>query len=364
MPAKPIAHRSMALYWSLFGTALLVMVLCVLVSLGADMLETGGMTLIAAVAAFLPAPIYVSLFLWLDRFEPEPPHLLVGTFMWGAGIAGLFACLLNSIFHIGVASVVDPDAAAQVTASVIAPPIEETIKGLAVLIIFFWRKSDFDGVIDGIIYAGMSALGFATVENIQYYARGMHESAGQFGVVFLVRGILSPYAHVLFTSMTGIGFGLAAQSTNKAVRILAPLGGWICAMGLHGAWNTIPVAGGLALLASYFIIWIPIFLGLLGLIIYSLRQESKLIQRQLMNDLDGSLLLADDAAAASRLLPRLVGNVPILFSGGFAAWKRMRRYQRAATALAFYRQRLLRGRVLENRELEDQYIQEIVRHRR
>ncbi|HVT80504.1 MAG TPA: PrsW family intramembrane metalloprotease [Phycisphaerae bacterium] len=363
LPAAPIAHRSAALYWSLFGTALFVMVMCALVSLGADMLETGTLAIIAAVAAFLPAPIYVGLFLWLDRFEPEPPHLLIATFTWGAGVAGLFACVLNSIFHIGAASMMNPEAAGQLTASLVAPPVEETLKGLAVLILFFWRKSDFDGIIDGIIYAGMAALGFATIENIQYYARGMSGGIAQFGVIFVVRGLLSPYAHVLFTSMTGIGFGLASQSSNRELRFLAPVAGWICAMALHATWNTIPLGGGLAMLAAYFVFWIPVFFGLLGLIAYSLKQESRLIQKQLLANLEGSLLLANDAAAAAHLWPRLTGNLPVLFSGGFAEWKRMRRYQRAATALAFYRQRLLTGRILENRDLENQYLQEIVKHR-
>jgi RsiW-degrading membrane proteinase PrsW (M82 family) len=336
------------------------MLLCALLSFFGSLMETGTLALLGAVAAMAPAPIYVGLFLWLDRFEPEPPHLLFGAFMWGAGVAGFFGCLFNSLFHLGAVQMVDPESARQLTASLSAPLMEETLKGLAVAILFFWRRADFDGVLDGIIYAGMAALGFATVENISYYARGMSGGIAQFGVVFVVRGILSPYAHVLFTALTGIGFGLARNSRGISLRVLAPLGGWILAMTLHALWNTIPMGGDLLLLLSYLVIWIPIFLGLVTLIVVSLRREASMIHRHLLQNPQGSPLNASDAAEAARMMPRLLGNLPILFSRGWTDWRRIRRYQRSATALAFYRHRLGTGRIQPDPALEQRYIGEIV----
>jgi RsiW-degrading membrane proteinase PrsW (M82 family) len=358
--AKPIKHRNLALYWCLFGLAILIMGFCALLSFGADMLETGPLAIVALIAALLPVPIYVGLFLWLDRFEPEPLHLLAAAFCWGAGIAGLFACFLNTLVNLGLGQVVQGDMADQLTASLSAPLMEETLKGLAVAILFFWRRAEFDGVIDGIIYAGMTALGFAMIENVAYYGHGMSGGAAQFGATFLIRGIMSPYAHVLFTSMTGIGFGLARQSRNMGIKIIAPVVGWFLAMTLHFLWNTIPIFGMGIMLIAYIVFWIPMFLGLFAVILYSLHRESKLIRMHLTPAMPGTLILVQDAHAASRLMPRLVGNVPILFTGGWDAWKKLRRYQRAASALAFYRQRLVAGRVLENPELEQLYIAEIV----
>ena len=50
-----------------------------------------------------------------------------------------------------------------------APLMEESLKGIAVRLIFLFKKDEFDGVLDGIIYAGVTALGFAMVENVEYY---------------------------------------------------------------------------------------------------------------------------------------------------------------------------------------------------
>jgi protease PrsW len=358
-PARPIAHRYGALYWSLFGMAMAIMVLLAFFSFGADAMGIGPIVFLAAIAAFLPVPIYVGLFLWLDRFEPEPAHLLAAAFAWGAGVAGFFACIANSLVNIGLASVVDPAMAEKATVSFSAPFMEETLKGLAVAILFFWRRDEFDGVLDGIIYAGMTALGFAAIENIQYYGKGMAEGLGAFTATAILRGMLSPYTHVIFTSMTGIGFGLARQSKNMAVKFIAPIAGWGCAMTLHFLWNTIPQFGGIWFLLAYVFFWIPLFLLMLGVIGFSLYQESKMIRAHLKGD----GVLPQDADAGSRILPRLMGNIGVLVSKGPKAWNDLRHYQHAATSLAFYRYRVECGRVLANPSLENYYLGEMAAYR-
>jgi RsiW-degrading membrane proteinase PrsW (M82 family) len=361
--ARPVSTRNAALYWSLFAGALTVMLVCCMLSFGADLMESGALAILAAVAAIMPVPAYVGLFLWLDRFEPEPPHLLVGAFGWGAGIAGLFACLLNSIAGLGLAQVMNEDIASHVTASLVAPPIEETLKGSVVLILFFWRKAEFDGITDGIIYAGMAALGFAMIENISYYGRAMNEGWGTFSITFIVRGILSPYVHVLFTTMTGIGFGIARQSKVMPLRIAAPLMGWVVAIGLHFMWNTIPLLGPEVMLVAYVFFWLPMFCGLLAIMIWSLRRESKIIRSYLLQDVGTSQILPADAHAASQLLPRLMGNMPVLLSQGWEAWKKIRRFQQAGTALAFYRHRLASGLIPADPALEAKHVQEFLANR-
>jgi len=96
-----------------------------------------------------------------------------------------------------------------------APLVEESAKGLALLILFFWKKDEFDDVIDGIVYAAMVGLGFAMGENILYYGRELL-AGGIVGSLslFVLRGMLAPFSHPLFTSMTGIGLGLAPQSNR------------------------------------------------------------------------------------------------------------------------------------------------------
>src|SRR5918999_207932 len=93
-------------------------------------------------------------------------------------------------------------------------------------------------VIDGIVYAAMVGLGFAMTENIQYYGRAVQEGGGEtLQFVFILRGFLAPFSHPLFTAMTGIGLGLARQSSNAAVKFLTPIVGLGAAISLHAIWN-------------------------------------------------------------------------------------------------------------------------------
>src|SRR6185436_7726279 len=111
-------------------------------------------------------------------------------------------------------------------------------KGLAVFGIFFFLRREFDGVVDGIIYGTFAALGFAATENVMYYARaGLAETLGhQQGALttaFVLRGVLSPWGHPLYTSMTGIGFGIARETQRAWMRWFAPLFGYLMAAVLH-----------------------------------------------------------------------------------------------------------------------------------
>jgi RsiW-degrading membrane proteinase PrsW (M82 family) len=45
--------------------------------------------------------------------------------------------------------------------------------------VYRWRRFAFDGVLDGLVYAGMVGLGFAFTENILYYSRAALEGASR-----------------------------------------------------------------------------------------------------------------------------------------------------------------------------------------
>src|SRR5205823_13992716 len=54
--------------------------------------------------------------------------------------------------------------------------IEEGSKGLGVLLAYLIFRKYFDDILDGIVYAGVVALGFATVENVLYYGDGINKA--------------------------------------------------------------------------------------------------------------------------------------------------------------------------------------------
>jgi RsiW-degrading membrane proteinase PrsW (M82 family) len=273
-------------------------------------LELGlGTALVGVMVAFFPAPVYLAMWLWLDRYDPEPAWILAGCLIWGGGAATFVSSIVNTVFGAVVTSVTHNAGIGEfVSASISAPFVEEGTKGLAVLVILLVFRSEFDGVIDGIVYAGVVALGFATVENVLYYGR-ITAKAGAGGLifVFILRGILGPFSHSVFTSMTGIGCGIARQSHNTLVRLGAPLGGYLAAVFLHSLWNTLAglVDGPLAFLAVYLLIWVPLFLAFFALTLLMAHRESRLIRRKLELEVATGLISAEQADIAGSWLRRV-----------------------------------------------------------
>src|SRR5512135_903381 len=137
--------------------------------------------LVSLFFAFVPTFFMPALVYWLDRYEKDPLALLGAAFFWGAVVAAGGAFVINTIFGIGIYAVTGSgDVADQATASLVAPFVEEGLKGLAVLIVFLAFRSEFDSILDGIIYAGITALGFAATENVLYiYENGYVQSGWQ-----------------------------------------------------------------------------------------------------------------------------------------------------------------------------------------
>lgn len=183
--------------------------------------------------AVFPVPLLVAAFRWLDRVEPGPWRNLLFAFAWGACAAALIAIVANSFATRWIATATaDPTSADTLGATVIAPIVEESAKAAAVLLVFLFRRRDFTGIVDGVVIAGVTATGFAFTENILYLgtAFGTDQLSGDSGLTsvtaatFFVRVVMSPFAHPLFTVLTGIGFGIAALSAERhhVRRVLLP----------------------------------------------------------------------------------------------------------------------------------------------
>src|SRR5205807_5691014 len=217
--------------------------------------------IIGLICATLPVPIYVMLLLWIDRYEAEPLWMLATAFFWGALVAVFIAFLLNTANELIVTAATNNVRVGENFGAVISAPIvEESAKAFILLVLFFWKKDEFDGIVDGIVYAGMVGLGFAMTENILYYGRAVQGGAGALTFIFILRGMIAPFSHPLFTSMTGIGLGWARQSDNGFVKVTMPVLGLMLAMLLHGAWNGSATFGGIWFIVAYFMIMAPVFI--------------------------------------------------------------------------------------------------------
>ncbi len=300
--------------------------------------------LLGLVMATLPVPVYVLLILWIDRYEAEPLWLLGVAFVWGAVFATFSALILNTIsivlFNEAFGAVVS------------APIVEESAKAVALFTLFFWKKDEFDGIVDGIVYAGMVALGFAMTENISYYGRGALQ--GHLGGIFIVRGLMSPFSHPLFTSMTGIGLGWSRQTSNTFVKYAAPVLGFGLAIALHATWNgSITFFGGLGFIVTYFLVMVPVFLAAIVVIFFALRREGRVVREQLLCDYQRGFLTPEEYQCLCSVPGRLGSSFRALRGGGFAMWRDRMQWNQLASELAFHRSRVARGIYANDQEARE-----------
>jgi RsiW-degrading membrane proteinase PrsW (M82 family) len=320
--------------WLLAGLVLSAALILGLLALAVIGAEVGANGFVAGfLMAAIPVPIYVAFALWIDRFEPEPNWLLALSFVWGASIAVFFSMLLNGFGEAMLASVAGAAAGSTLTAVLSAPLVEELAKGFA-LFALFGKRDEFDNVTDGIIYAAMIGLGFAMTENVLYYGRAMATNADP-AAVFFVRGILGPFSHPLFTSMTGIGLGLARESDRRATKWLAPLAGLAAAMLLHAIWN-LAASFGAVFFAAYLFVMFPAFIGVIVVALFSLRRETLIIRRHLERVVADGVLSAEEIEVVTSVRRRIGASARALFRGGPRQWMARRRFHTLATELAFH----------------------------
>lgn len=309
------------------------------------------LTATSTVLALLPLGGVLLTIRWVDRWEPEPRGTLAAAFLWGAGVATAVSLLVNDAVSLAVyAATQDQATAGAVSAVVSAPLVEESVKGLGVLLIFLVRRRYFDGVVDGIVYAATVSAGFAFVENILYFVQYSQDLAA----TFVMRAILSPFAHVVFTACIGIALGLSAR-TRSGWTLAAPLG-WLVAVALHAVWNGSAVLGvSMGVYASF---QVPLFACLVGLVLWLRSRERAELGRR----------LAEYAAAGwfTRYEVEMLASPSSRRSA--RAWaarqgvgRAMREFQDAAAELAVHRQRVVTGRAhLGNPSDEGELLRRIV----
>jgi len=244
---------------------------------------------------FVPMFFFAAFVYWLDRYEKEPKILLGTAFLWGVVIAAGGAFVLNTAFGIGIYLFTGSKSAADVgTTSFIAPIVEESLKGLAVAIVFFLFYKEFDSVLDGIIYGGIVGLGFAATENTIYIYRNGYLDSGWSGLFILafIRVILVGWMHAFFTAFTGIGFAISRINRNIFIKLIAPLAGFGIAVTAHAFHNTFGdvIGGGLeGLAAGTFVDWTG-WAFMLAFIVWMINNERNIVKNQLQSEVASGLI--------------------------------------------------------------------------
>ncbi|MEZ3182199.1 PrsW family intramembrane metalloprotease [Streptomyces pimonensis] len=339
-----------------YGAPIALLALSGLVILALVREQTGTQGFLVGLGlAVLPVPLLVAAFRWLDRVEPGPWRNLLFSFAWGACAAALMAIVANSFATRWIATATaDPTGADTLGSTVIAPVVEESAKAAAVLLVFLFRRRDFTGILDGVVIAGVTATGFAFTENILYLgtAFGTDRLTGDSGITsvtaatFFVRIVMSPFAHPLFTVLTGIGFGAAALSADRqrARRVLLPLGGLLLAMGVHALWNGSSTFGRYGFLAVYATFMVPVSGLLTWLAVWTRQRELRTVRAELSAYVAAGWLDAAEPCALGSMRARRVARQYARRCGGRAAARSVASYEAYATSLAFLRHRGRLGR--------------------
>ncbi|MEU0743868.1 PrsW family intramembrane metalloprotease [Streptomyces sp. NPDC006134] len=342
--------------WVRYGALITLLALSGLVILALVREETGTQGFLVGLGlAVLPVPLLIAAFRWLDRVEPGPWRNLVFAFAWGACAAALIAIVANSFATRWIATATaDPDGADTLGATVIAPVVEESAKAAAVLLVFLFRRRDFTGIVDGVVIAGVTATGFAFTENILYLgtAFGTDQLTGDTGIAsvtaatFFVRIVMSPFAHPLFTVLTGIGFGIAALSgeRRRVRRALLPPAGLLLAMGVHALWNGSAALGDYGFFAVYAAFMVPAFGLLTWLVIWTRQRELRTVRTELPPYVATGWLTPAEPFALGSMRARRIAREYARHHAGKAAARAVAQYEAYATSLAFLRHRGRHGR--------------------
>jgi RsiW-degrading membrane proteinase PrsW (M82 family) len=205
------------------------------------------------IAVLLMTLLPLAILWFLDRREPESRWLYLIAVLWGAVIATAIALPINaSIFkglgdfvalHSDIKAIFGEDAGRTLAPPIAGPLVEETLKGLGVLLLFWLFRSEFDNVRDGFIYGALVGIGFNLLEAPIYITNGFH-ATGDMPLYFQIadRFALFGFAgHALYTGLFGMGLGLARQTTRRWLRIAAPICGWLLGFSGHFLNNAIGV---------------------------------------------------------------------------------------------------------------------------
>lgn len=311
---------------------------------------------------FVPMFVFAAFVNWLDRYEKEPKLLLGAAFVWGVVIAGGGAYILNTVFGIGIYVLTGSESAADFgTTSIVAPIIEEALKGLAVGVVFLLFRKEFDSILDGVVYGAITAMGFAAIENVLYIYRNGFQQGGWegFWILVVVRVVLVGWMHPFFTAFTGIGFAVARMSRNMLVKIIAVPAGYVVAVLTHSFHNTFgSLVGGeggffLGILADYFG-----YFFMTAFIIWMIIHERNILKRQLVEEVNSGTISQQQYQTAISFF-QFSAHISALTSGSFGPTKRF--YQVLGELAHKKEQRVRVGEETNNTEIINGYRTELTR---
>ncbi|NYE94336.1 RsiW-degrading membrane proteinase PrsW (M82 family) [Psychromicrobium silvestre] len=371
-PIQPVwTHQQAKRTGRTLNIVLLVSITCLVVALLAIFLVLPNLYRAAGPAGIMvgfllslfPLAAVLLTVYFIDRWEPEPRWMLGFALLWGAaGSIGTTLLIQPAWVRLFMPQDLSKLEASQWLASFEAPPVEEFSKGLGILLIALFARKYFDGPVDGVVYAATIAAGFAFTENIQYFGRTFVDpDSGALGlsIIFIIRGIFSPFGHALYTACTGVAVGYAARKGNTGMIIGFFFIGLVPAMIFHYIWNSAPTlfepTDLPSFLASVFlqsVVYEGPLLVLWGVGIYFLRKsEAKLTQRRLAEYAQSGWFTPEEVIMIATPAGR---RNAMNWAKTFRRTQPMKEFIRKSTSLAYTRQRILVGASQKQNQSDEQ----------
>jgi protease PrsW len=340
LPGYPPFQRKLRQVGAPLGVLILLGIIAGLIIAGLTALNPVGAS-VGFVLSGVAIAIVVLAYIWLDRWEPEPPRLLVFAFLWGASVAVVLSVIVG-LFLDSLIAAEGSQEASWISIAVGAPIIEEAAKGSFLLLMMTGRRrKELNSLTDCLVYAGLVGAGFAWLEDILYIAGG--ESLGDSLLTAAIRLIMGPFAHSLFTTMFGIGVWFALQQRNAIAKAFCILLGYIGAVIMHGLWNGSSVIGPETYFAVYFFWMVPVFVFAIVLGVRSRRKEQRIVAEKLPGMVSAQLVTPSEATWLNSIKNRKLAIGHATRTAGKPAGKAVKAFAAQVVELAFVRDRIDRG---------------------
>ncbi|HIY65382.1 MAG TPA: PrsW family intramembrane metalloprotease [Candidatus Agrococcus pullicola] len=295
-----------------------------------------------SVIALVPLAFVVWVLHIMGRWEPVPLLIKLSSALWGgigAVLMTLGIGLVLEFMLVGLGVITTEEGLAFYGTVIQAPIVEELAKAIPLLFLFLFMRKQIDGPIDGMVIAGLSAAGFAYTENILYFSSQVLLTGDASGI-FVMRGIMSPLTHAIFTAMGfGLLMGLVAHRSRIWALAMFPAG-WAVSAFLHMLWNGSALLLGNLFYVGYFVIQVPIAVGSALVVVFLTRSEAKTTKKRLSEYAEAGWLSLEEA----HRLSNTDGRAQLLeWAKRRGVRSVMTKYIQAATRLAFNRQRTVVG---------------------
>jgi len=377
--------------WILGGLALFIFLLFGVLTLGLAALigqdaaarDGLGHVLYALTIPLIPTIGIALLVVALDRYEREPPLVLLAAFLWGAIIAVPPVLFVENALNRALLSAFGGD-----TGTALAPSIslalsagltEETIKGAGLLLLLWVLRDEFDNVTDGVIYGALIGAGFAMVENFVYFAL---TPPPQVGVLIFGRVVLGWLAHSTFTALFGAGLGYAREKHGRSGAWRAPLIGFAASLLLHTLFDFVAFTAEAASnsatpgdatlwlgLATILLDYVPLFAAqaiLLRMLLAALEREAATVREYLASEVTAGTVTPDEYVILQYAKRRAALERQYALTAGWRIYLTARSLHQTAIGLAFRKWHVAQGDPPKAaaHQPEDAYRERIARLRR